>query len=539
MGNEICYNKLRSSVRKLTQAKMLVHPCFTDDTGIFLKVISYLRLKGEKHMNKPAILSAAQLECHLQAGHFDKVIELFEQLDAAYQLQQARLAALLDTVNEAICMIDEEDRVLVWNKQAEGLYGIKAQEIVEQPIDRFFSNLMISKAMKQHQLVTEEYHTPCPDTHVLINTRPILLEGRVVGGISAERDITDLVQLNQKLSQTNREVQSLKKTINKIHSQNDPFSAIYGRGKAIGDAVSMAKRVAATSVPVLLRGESGTGKELFAKAIHEASQVSGAFIAINCGAIPANLFESELFGYQPGAFTGADRKGKEGLLEKANGGTLLLDEVGDMPREMQVKLLRTLQEKCLYRVGGNKPIHVDFRVIAATHRNLEDMIRTGEFREDLYYRLNVVAISLPPLRERLDDLPELLRRGLQYYSALYNKNIIKVDPAVMAALVQYQWPGNIRELLNVLERLVILTDGETLEITELPQALFVSDNIKPAGNIQEANRLPVATAELEREIITRVLEEHNHNKALTAQKLGIPRSTLYYKMQKLGMLSIN
>jgi len=490
-------------------------------------------------MNKTAALPITQLEQYLQTGQFDKVIELFKQMDTAYQLQQARLETLLDTVNEAICMIDEKDKVLVWNKQAEALYGIKAQDIIQQPIDHFFSNLKISTAMKQHQQIIEEYHTPCPETHVLINTRPIILNGTAVGGISAERDITDLVQLNQKLSQTNREVQSLKKTIHTIHSQNDPFSAIYGRGKAIGAAVSMAKRVSVTNVPVLLRGESGTGKELFARAIHEASQVAGAFIAINCGAIPANLFESELFGYQPGAFTGADRKGKEGLLEKANGGTLLLDEVGDMPREMQVKLLRTLQEKCLYRVGGNKPIPVDFRVIAATHRNLEDMIRTGEFREDLYYRLNVVSIALPPLRDRLDDLPELLRRGLQYYSALYNKNISKVDPSVMAALVQYQWPGNIRELLNALERLVILTDGDTLGIEDLPQALFSAEGLKSPEISQVADRLPVATAELEREIITRVLEEQSYNKALAAQKLGIPRSTLYYKMQKLGIVSTN
>lgn len=446
---------------------------------------------------------------------------------------EARLEALLDTVDEAICVIDETNKVVVWNKRSEMLYGIKSEKILNHPIDRFFSNLMVSNAMKNHQLITEQYHTPCAEKHVLINARPIAIEGKVVGGVSAERDITELVQLNQKLSQTNREMQTLKKTINKIHAQKDPFSSIYGRGKAISNAIHLAKRVAATSVPVLLRGESGTGKELFARAIHEASCVKGPFVAINCGAIPVNLFESELFGYQPGAFTGAERKGKEGLLEKANGGTLLLDELGDMPREMQVKLLRTLQEKCLYRVGGNKPIHVDFRVIAATHRNLEDMIRTGEFREDLYYRLNVVSISLPPLRDRLDDIPELLHRGLQYYSALYNKNIAKVDADLMSVLVQYQWPGNIREFFNTLERLVILADGNTLNIDHLPQGLLPLDNISET-NTQQGS-LPTVTAELERNVIVRVLNEQGYNKAMAAQKLGIPRSTLYYKMQKLGI----
>ena len=490
-------------------------------------------------MSNPIIPSMEQLRRYLQEGQFDKVTLLFRQMLELHQLQQARLEALLDTVNEAICIIDEENRVVVWNHRAELLYGISAAEILHQPIDRFFSNLMISEVMKTHRLVTEKYHTPCPDTHVLINASPIAQEGKIVGGVSAERDITELVQLNQQLHQTHREMQSLKKTLNEMHTQSDPFFSIHGRGKAIREAVSLAKRVATTSVPVLLRGESGTGKELFSRAIHEASQVAGPYIAINCGAIPANLFESELFGYQPGAFTGADRKGKEGLLEKANGGTVLLDEVGDLPREMQVKLLRTLQEKCLYRVGGNESIPVDFRVIAATNRNLEEMIRAGEFREDLYYRLNVVAISLPPLRERLDDIPELFHRGLQYYCAVHNKNITQVNSTIMTALMQYQWPGNIREFLNVLERLVILADGETLGLEDLPKELFPSERIASGADVPSGS-LPSVTAGMEREAIAKVLAEEGNNKALAAKKLGIPRSTLYYKMEKLGMnVSVN
>jgi len=482
-------------------------------------------------VNKPVDPSMEQLQIYFQQRNFEKVSEMFQQIVERHSQQQSRLDALLDTVNEAICMIDDTNHVVVWNHRAELLYGISASEILNQPIDRFFSNLMISEVMQTHCLVTEQYHTPCPDKHVLINARPITQAGKIIGGVSAERDITELVQLNQQLSQTHREMQSLKKTLNEMHSQNDPFFSIHGRGKAIREAVSMAKRVATTSVPVLLRGESGTGKELFSRAIHEASQVAGPYVAINCGAIPANLFESELFGYQPGAFTGADRKGKEGLLEKANGGTVLLDEVGDLPREMQVKLLRTLQEKCLYRVGGNASIPVDFRVIAATNRNLEEMIRAGEFREDLYYRLNVVAILLPPLRDRLDDIPELFHRGLQYYCALHNKNITQVNPAIMTALIQYQWPGNIREFLNVLERLVILADGETLGVNDLPKELF-----PPMRAVERrGGSLPDATAGMEREVISKVLAEEGNNKALAAKKLGIPRSTLYYKMQKLGM----
>ncbi len=476
-----------------------------------------------------------QLQSYLEQNQADRILALFQQLAAAYGLQQARLDSLLDTVNEAVCIIDESDKVVVWNHQSEVLYGIQASEILDQPIEKFFSNLMISKVMKEHQTVAEQYHTPCPDKHVLINARQIQQDGRVIGAVCCERDITDVVQLNQKLSQTHQEVQSLKREIDKIHSQTDSFASIYGHSQAIHEAISVAKRVAATSVPVLLRGESGTGKELFARAIHEASQLSGPFVAINCGAIPANLFESELFGYQPGAFTGADKKGKAGLLEKAQGGTLLLDEIGDMPKEMQVKLLRTLQEKSFYRVGGSQLVHIDVRIIAATHQNLEEMIVSGQFREDLYYRLNVVAILLPSLRERLDDIPELVQRGLQYYSALHAKKISKLDPALMAALIQYQWPGNIRELFNVLERLVILADSDILGRGNLPQHLLQSLLSKEDTTKADSDAgLSAVTANLERDVIARALKEENYNKAGAAKKLGIPRSTLYYKMQKLG-----
>ena len=340
----------------------------------------------------------------------EKMIELYEILFAQYEIQQARFDALLETVNEAICIIDESDIVVVWNPCAEHLYGIAAEDIINNPVEGFFSNQMLTTVMKERRTVHEQYHTPCPDTHVLINAMPVKLSGKVIGGVCAERDITEVVRLNQKLSKTHEEVQSLKLEIDQMNAQVDCFSSIYGHSAAIREAISVARRVATANVPVLLRGESGTGKELFSRAIHEASQRKGNFVAINCGAVSASLFESELFGYESGAFTGADRKGKIGLLEQANGGTLLLDELGDMPKEMQVKLLRTLQDKSFYRVGGNKPIYVDVRIIAATHRNLEEMIGKGEFREDLYYRLNVVAVSLPSLRDRLDDIPELVHK---------------------------------------------------------------------------------------------------------------------------------
>lgn len=255
---------------------------------------------------------------------------------------------------------------------------------------------------------------------------------------------------------------------------------------------------------------------------------------INCGAIPANLFESELFGYQPGAFTGADRKGKPGLFETADSGTLFLDEIGELPKEMQVKLLRVLQDKSFYRIGGDRPVSVDVRIIAATNRNLEEMISQNSFRDDLYYRLNVVTLQLPPLRDRRGDIPELVHRGLQHFGSVHGKQINRVEPAMMAVFLDYDWPGNVRELHNVLERLVVLADGETLGIANLPAAL------RPSGRPQsppaaDGASLDVATDAMARDLIEAALQATGFNKAKAAQKLGVPRSTLYYKMDHLGI----
>lgn len=405
---------------------------------------------------------------------------------------------------------------------------------------------MVTQALAQGLLVREAYHKPCPGTHVLINAQPIRSEDRIIGAVSAERDITELVNLNQKLSEAGREVRTLREEIDKIHTQGDDFAAIYGHSPLILEAVRMARKVASAQVSVMLRGESGVGKELFARAVHNASQRRGQFVAINCGAIPANLFESELFGYEPGAFTGADKKGKLGYLEQAHAGTIFLDEIGEMPRDMQVKLLRVLQEQKFYRVGG-KPVHVDLRVISATHRDLETMIRQGEFREDLYYRLNVVAIFLPALRERKEDIPELVHRGVQHFSKIHGKVVRKIEPAVMAALLEADWPGNVRQLYNVLERMLIMNEGEVLTRESLPP--FLPDDRKSNPLVGGVNfgpslcpaetgqsTLPAVTQALEKELIKRVLQEVGRNKALAAKRLGLPRTTLYYKLKTLGLV---
>ena len=479
------------------------------------------------------------LQDRIKASSPEELKKLCQELLAENLLQAARWNELLDVLEEAVCVIDAQNRVIDWNRRAELLYGIASAEIIGQPIGKFFSNLMVTQAMQDGLLVREAYHKPCPGTHVLINAQPVRLDGKIVGGVSAERDITEVVNLNQQLSEAGNEVRSLREEIDKIQATADEFSAIYGHSPLVLEAVRVARRVAATNVSVMLRGESGSGKELFASAIHRASGRRGQFVAINCGAIPASLFESELFGYAAGSFTGADKKGKLGYLEQAHAGTLFLDEIGEMPKEMQVKLLRVLQEQKFHRVGG-KPVHVDIRVIAATHRDLETMIARGEFREDLYYRLNVVTIPLPSLRERREDIPELVHRGIQHFSHLHGKQVRRLEPAVMAALLDYEWPGNVRELYNALERMVILCDDEVMTLANLPLNLAADSAaglpvvaLSPQQSAAVGQSLTDTTEAIERDLIVRVLAEVNFNKLLAAKKLGIPRSTLYYKMKNL------
>jgi PAS domain S-box-containing protein len=461
---------------------------------------------------------------------------VFTALLASHDLQQARMMAILDTVNESVCVINKDNNVVIWNKRAEKLYGIVAGEILGNCIDNFFTNLLVKKVAAEQITVKDQYHKPCSNTHVLINAAPILTGGRAVGSVCAERDITEVVTLNQELTRTSRKVESLESEINKISAGTDAFASVSGHSPSIVSVVSMARRVAATNAPLLFRGESGTGKEVFARAVHTASGRKGKFIEINCGAIPASLFESELFGYQSGAFTGADRKGKAGLVELADGGTLFLDEIGEMPKEMQVKLLRILQEKRFYRVGGDKPVQVDVRIISATHRDLEEMIASGGFRDDLYYRLNVVTLQLPPLRARREDIPELVYRGLKHFSALHNPSatINKVEPALMATFLEYDWPGNVRELNNILERLVILADSDTLTTSNLPTNFKTGYQHGKAIDTAKLTTIPELTS-LERSLIEQTLKEANFNKAIAAKKLGIPRSTLYYKMRQLNL----
>jgi two-component system, NtrC family, response regulator AtoC len=316
-------------------------------------------------------------------------------------------------------------------------------------------------------------------------------------------------------------------------SAEENLDGIIGTSANIQDVLRMISRLKDTRTPVLIAGESGTGKELVARAIHfRGALAQTPFIAVDCGSLVPTLMESELFGYEKGAFTGAT-KSKAGLFQAANGGTIFLDEIGELPLEMQAKLLRVLQEKQVRPVGSNEHVSVDVRVVAATNRDLEAAYRQGNFRKDLYFRLNVVTIHLPPLRDRRSDIPMLVHHFLDRYASGTN---LQVTPAAMKSLLHYDWPGNVRELENCIARAVTLGDRHVIDIDDLPPAIRADQSTSvPASSPDAASLSTTALAEMERMTILRVFEQAHGDKALAGKMLGISRATLYRKLKRYNI----
>ncbi|MCX7793725.1 MAG: sigma 54-interacting transcriptional regulator [Thermodesulfovibrionales bacterium] len=375
---------------------------------------------------------------------------------------------------------------------------------------------------------------------------PVKIKNEVLGVLSADRIfderisfeedlrvlnivatlIGQAIMLHKKFEEEKRKREELSMEL-KGHFR---FSNIISVSDKMEDIIKTCLKIARTKAAVLLRGESGTGKELFAKAIHyESDRAKGPFVAINCAAIPENLLEAELFGYERGAFTGASSS-KPGKFELADGGTIFLDEIGDLSFSLQAKLLRVLQEHSFERLGGTKTLKIDVRVIAATNRNLEEMVRNGDFREDLYWRLNVVPLFLPPLRERKEDIPVLIEYFLKRFNKEYSKNV-SLTSRCLERLVNYRWPGNVRELENTIERLVLLTDKDTISEEDLP--LFIKEDISLAVN--KSGCLKVEIEEIEKKRIEEALIKTNYNQSEAARLLGITQRQIGYKIKKYGI----
>ncbi len=370
---------------------------------------------------------------------------------------------------------------------------------------------------------------------MVVQRIPIKKDGKIIAvfGQVMFKDVKDVGKLARELSLLESKVKLYEEELITLRSTRYTFDSIIGKSDAVQRLKQEALTAAGNSLPVLITGESGTGKELFAQAIHHAStRRLHPFVRINCAAIPRDLLESELFGYEKGAFTGARAEGKPGKFELANEGTIFLDEIGDMPIEMQPKLLRAIEDKEFERVGGTRVVRSDFRVIAATNQNLESMLTSGRFRKDLFYRLNVISLPIPPLRERPDDILVITRQFLDQTAREANLLRISIDRDAERALRDFDWPGNVRELTNVLERSVSSLDGDTIRITDLP---FYVQRARRRSSRQHATSLKQMRSRIERETIWSALKESNFQKSRAARILGIHRTLLYKKMKKYNL----
>jgi transcriptional regulator with PAS, ATPase and Fis domain len=379
-----------------------------------------------------------------------------------------------------------------------------------------------------YEIMTKRKHT-----EIVSDVKDIYHNGTKIGCVVVYHDISEINRLRRELDRLN---QKLRKVETKL-----TFKDIIGKNQSLQKVINTAKVAAATPATILIRGESGTGKEIFANAIHNASQRRNeTFVKINCASFPEELIESELFGYKEGAFTGAQRGGKRGLFQEADRGTLFMDEIGDVSPRMQVKLLRALQEKEIMPVGSIESIPVDVRIICATNKPLERMIEGGNFREDLYYRLNVFPLKIPPLRERKEDVEEISMYLINKYNEIYDRNVKQIEAEAIELLKENQWTGNVRELENVLARALINQDDrEEVLMAEDVMIALGGEEIKKEHKKKKIEEMPldinIAIEITERSCIQRALIESNGDKNKATVLLGIPLRTLYYKCKKLNI----
>ncbi len=445
------------------------------------------------------------------------------------------LQAIIDSAQDAISVVDENGRGLLINPAYTRITGLTEKDVIGRPatVDIAEGESMHYKVLQTGKPVTGVPLKVGPQKRdVIVNVAPIIINGKLRGSVGVIHDISELKKLSDELDRANWMLRRLRAKY--------AFEDIIGSSPGMKRVIEQAKKASQTPVTVLLRGESGTGKEFFAHAIHNESDRSKAqFIRVNCPAIPDTLIESELFGYEEGAFTGARPGGKKGLFSEANNGTIFLDEVAKMDFKMQAKLLRVLQEREFTPVGGTDPVNVNVRVLVATNANLEEEVRKGNFREDLYYRLNVFPIYLPPLRERKTDIPELVNHLIRRFNQEYGRMVRICSPEALELLQEYDWPGNVRELENVVGRAMIEVDynSEILEAYHFP-ALGLAYKLvdsQPGEEQMFADGeldLKEALQKKEKEVLRRALSASEGNRKKAAEKMGISERNLYYKMKK-------
>jgi len=443
---------------------------------------------------------------------------------------------IVDTIRDGVLVVDIRGRILAANPAAEKLTGYRLEELLRKdcrilnctgcriiglgPKERWCGLFSKEQVQDKKCLITNKDRRTI---HILKSGRVLRDEsGEIIGAVETLTDMSQLIR-------TQQEIQELRRT----YHLNDGFHGIIGKSSVIQNLFGLIENVAQSDAPVMIQGESGTGKELVARAVHEAGpRKDKSFIKVNCAALNENLLESELFGHIKGAFSGADRN-RIGRFEAAHEGSIFLDEIGDIPPSTQVKLLRVLEDKKIERVGDHTPISVDVRIITASNKNLEELVKAGKFREDLYFRINVFPLHVPPLTHRLEDIPYIVQYFVRRNAKETGKRILGITPEAMEALTAYRWPGNIRELRNVIDYAFVLCHGGGIGVEHLPHSITV--NPEPGRNeIPDAPPVPAEAAD-EKQILKDTLRQTGWNQSETARRLGVSRVTVWKRIQKYGI----
>ncbi|MFF2455563.1 sigma-54 interaction domain-containing protein [Peribacillus simplex] len=449
--------------------------------------------------------------------------------------------AIIESINDGVLVIDHNGYVRMINPEYTRITGVTA-EIIGKPLVKYRPGAQLTKTLKDCRCRVGVYRKT-KDREYVVDMAPIILNEQVVGAVSVCKSLTEVHKLSIELQKQNEKVRQLKKQMNSLYQVKYTFDDIIGKDGGLKDVVYVAKRVSDSNFPILIIGESGTGKELFAQAIHHKSHRGNKpFIPVNCASIPPSLLESELFGYGDGAFTNAKKGGKIGLFEMADQGTLFLDEIGDMSYDLQAKLLRVLQESKIRRVGETEERNIDVRIIAATHRDLQQLVNKNHFRGDLFYRLNVIGLKIAPLRERREDIPELVHSLLRssLTPSVKEGSMYTIDEQTLEFLRSYEWPGNVRELRNVIDYATCMAEGMEIKIQHLPDVLMklelnrLDSTLKPNGQT-----LKDITEEAESKFIQEILGRFGNDmegRKKTANSLGVSLATLYNKMKKYRII---
>lgn len=517
--------------------------------------LPYILQTGESEVNRKQVVAntaiiTSRMPVKDEQGNvigavavFRDISEIMDLNDELYKLKEMHslLEGIFHSTQDAISVCDENGIGVLINPAYTELIGLSEKDIIGKPatVDIVEGESIHMQVIKTKKPVKEARLKIGPRSkEVVASAAPIIVDGELKGSVAVIHDLTEIKRLNKELMEA-------KKIIRNLEAKYT-FDDIIGNDELMITAIEKAKQAASIPATVLLRGESGTGKELFAHAIHNLSNRKyNQFVRVNCAAINENLLESEIFGYEEGAFTGAVKGGKIGLFEQAHGGTIFLDEIGEIPLSTQVKLLRVLQEKEIVRVGGTNPINIDVRVIAATNAPLEKAIEEGTFREDLYYRLNVLPIHIPPLRKRKKDFYSLITHLIHKFNQEYGRNVEDIDRVALNRLQNYDWPGNVRELQNIIGRSMINMKYNESIIKEehLPQILYSKDIISNKENKikdtkylnKEGESLKEIMEKLERDVIIEVLKRNKGNRTMTAKELQISVRSLYYKIERYGI----